>query len=439
MDKRTTIGIRDLSFELTTVGELVKRGILERPIDGNHGEIHPKSSDFVADGVPFIMASDIKNGRVDYTNCAFISEKQADGLRKGFAKNGDVLLTHKATIGETAIVEYKKHPYIMLTPQVTYYRIKDRLTLSNRYLKAYFDSSLFQQTLKMLAGSGSTRAYIGITDQNNLPIILPPPEKQKNIAIILATLENQITNNQRRIALLETMAEEIYREWFVRMRFPQSDYAHHTQWEQKVIGDLAELIKRGISPDYDDQSHSQVINQKCIRNNRLSLSEARPHSTVTPDEKILHYGDILINSTGVGTLGRSAVFDIESENITCDSHVTILRPKGASITGEFLAYTIQLLQPYFESMASGSTGQAELSRELISRVKILAPPNGLLEKFSTITRPIRQERRILLKQIQELSNTRDTLLPRLISGKLRVDDLDIQFPPSMTTETAPAV
>lgn len=170
MDKREAIGIRDLSFELTTVGDLVRRGVLERPIDGNHGEIHPKSSDFVAEGVPFIMASDLKNGRVDYTNCAFITERQAESLRKGFAKNGDVLLTHKATIGETAIVDYHKHPYIMLTPQVTYYRVKDRKALNNRYLKAYFDSSLFQQTLHMLAGSGSTRAYLGITEQHRLPI-----------------------------------------------------------------------------------------------------------------------------------------------------------------------------------------------------------------------------------------------------------------------------
>mgnify|MGYP001211632680 CR=1 FL=1 len=150
MDRRAAIGIRDLSFELTSVKDLVHRGILERPIDGNHGEIHPKSEDFVEDGVPFIMASDLRAGYVDYEGCAHITERQAEGLRKGFAKNGDVLLTHKATIGETAIVDYEKHPYVMLTPQVTYYRVKDREILNHRYLKHYFDSSLFQQTLHML-------------------------------------------------------------------------------------------------------------------------------------------------------------------------------------------------------------------------------------------------------------------------------------------------
>lgn len=443
MDKREAIGIRDPSFELTTVGDLVKRGVLERPIDGNHGEIHPKSAEFVTEGVPFVMASDLKNGCVDYDGCAFITERQAEGLRKGFAKNGDVLLTHKATIGETAIVNYNKHPYIMLTPQVTYYRVKDRAVLSNRYLKAYFDSSLFQQTLQMLAGSGSTRAYLGITEQHRLPIILPPPDKQKKIAAILATLDDLITNNQRRIALLESAAEEIYREWFVRMRFAQhatlkGDELMPPGWSRQPIGELAVLIKRGISPDYAEQSEHQVINQKCIRGGRVSMAEARPHASVVPDDKLLRFGDVLINSTGVGTLGRAAVFDIEADGVTCDSHVTILRPKDVALSGEFLAYTIQLLQPYFESMASGSTGQAELSRELISRTKVPVPTSDLLKRFSDAAAPIRRQRRLLLDQNEKLSATKDQLLPRLISGKLCVDALDIQFPPSMQQPSAEA-
>ena len=109
-------GIKDPSFDFMTISQLVKMGIIAKPLDGNHGEIHPKSEDFVESGVPFIMASDVINGVIDYSNCKFISRKQADSLRKGFAKNGDVLLTHKATIGRTAIVNYDDQPYVMLIP-----------------------------------------------------------------------------------------------------------------------------------------------------------------------------------------------------------------------------------------------------------------------------------------------------------------------------------
>ena len=78
-DVRRAIGIQDLSFDLLTVKSLVEREVLYRPIDGNHGEIHPKTEDFVSEGVPFVMASDLKNGRIDYSRCAHISVKQAEG------------------------------------------------------------------------------------------------------------------------------------------------------------------------------------------------------------------------------------------------------------------------------------------------------------------------------------------------------------------------
>ena len=87
-----------------TVQELIDMGYIEAPIDGNHGSIHPKTSDYISKGVPFLMVNNMVDGTVDLENCAFISEKQAESLRKGFAHPGDVLLSHKATIGRTAIV-----------------------------------------------------------------------------------------------------------------------------------------------------------------------------------------------------------------------------------------------------------------------------------------------------------------------------------------------
>lgn len=176
-----------------TVQELIDAGMLDEPLDGNHGSIHPKASDYVSSGVPFIMANNLVNGKVDYNNCVFISEKQASTLRKGFAKPGDVLLTHKATIGRTAIVgdEYET---TILTPQVTYYRVKRGI--SNRYLKYYFDSPKFQQLFSNWAGSGSTRAYLGITAQHKLPIVLPPYEIQLKIAHCCGALDDKIFTNQ---------------------------------------------------------------------------------------------------------------------------------------------------------------------------------------------------------------------------------------------------
>ena len=181
-----------IAWKKYTVEQLIDLDMLEVPMDGNHGSIHPKASDYVITGVPFIMVNDISNGHVDLKNCAFISEKQAATLRKGFAKPGDVLLSHKATIGRTAIVPNDFNT-IILTPQITYYRVKKGI--DNRFLKYYFDSPNFQSLFNNWAGSGSTRAYLGITAQRKLPIILPELDEQIKIADILSSLDEKIDKN----------------------------------------------------------------------------------------------------------------------------------------------------------------------------------------------------------------------------------------------------
>jgi type I restriction enzyme S subunit len=178
---------------LTTVGGMVEAGYLFPPKDGNHGNIHPKSSDYVAKGIPFIMASDINGGLIDLEHCHFIRKEQADTLQKGFAIEGDVLLSHKGTVGEVAIVREINTPYLMLTPQVTYYRVKDRKKLSNEFLAQLFVSDAFQSNMVEVSGGGP-RAYIGITEQSKLRLQVPKEIKeQERIATCLSSLDTLLT------------------------------------------------------------------------------------------------------------------------------------------------------------------------------------------------------------------------------------------------------
>lgn len=185
-----------------SIGQLVSSGTLEKPLDGNHGEIHPKKSDYVQHGVPFVMASDLVPSGVDEMRCNFISEAQAKSLRKGFARSGDVLLSHKGTIGRVALLE-TQHPYVMLTPQVTYYRVIDSEVLSNEFLYFVFQSGYFQKAIGDIAGAGSTRAYIGITKQLQLRIALPPASEQGAIVHNLRVL------NAEAIALQNTYSRKV--------------------------------------------------------------------------------------------------------------------------------------------------------------------------------------------------------------------------------------
>ncbi|MDA9825322.1 restriction endonuclease subunit S [Alphaproteobacteria bacterium] len=175
-----------------TVQDCIDKEWLKQPFDGNHGEIHPKASDYTATGVPFIMARDLSNGEVNLTKCKFISHEQAASLRVGFAKNNDVLFTHKGTIGEVALLKCQVD-FVMLTPQVTAYRVIDESRIDRLFLYYLFKSVFFQSQIQQIAGIGTTRAYIGITRQKQLSLCLPSIELQQQAVSVLNNSEPYVS------------------------------------------------------------------------------------------------------------------------------------------------------------------------------------------------------------------------------------------------------
>ena len=228
----TELGEIPKDWSIKTINDLIKENIIIDVMDGNHGEIHPKASEYVDIGIPFIMANNLKNGKLDIEGCKFISYEQAKRLRKGFSVEGDVLLTHKGTLGETAIVPKLRDEYIMLTPQVTYYRVSNNNVLINRYLKVYFDSKKYQDKLKSF-GSQSTRDYVGITEQRKLSIILPTIEEQEKIASILSTVDEQIDNVD---ALIEKNKE--LKKGLMQTLLTKG--IGHTKFKKTEIGEIPE-------------------------------------------------------------------------------------------------------------------------------------------------------------------------------------------------------
>ena len=389
-----------------TVQELIDLGWLEEPLDGNHGSIHPKASDYVSSGVPFIMATDLRSGTVDYKNCAFITEKQAAGLRKGFSHPGDVLLTHKATIGRTAIVP-DTYQTIILTPQVTYYRAKENI--DNRFLKYYFDTPAFQTILSNWAGSGSTRAYLGITAQKKLPIVLPEYSVQKRIASILGVLDEKINNNNEINENLQEQAQAIYHHMIIE----NADAA----WTPGVLSDIA-VITMGQSPkgeSYNEDGVGTVFFQ-----GRAEFGFRFPTRRLyTTDPKRMAQANDALMSV------RAPVGDmnVAYEDCCIGRGLGAIRSKDGHQS--FVLYTMFALREQLNVFNGEGTVFGSINRDALNSMPVDIPPKEIMDQFEDIVAPIDAAIRNNYDETCRLQAMRDSLLPRLMSGELDVSDIDL--------------
>ncbi len=381
-----------------TVQELIDLGMLEEPMDGNHGGIHPKTSDYVDAGVPFIMANNLVQGRVDYKGCAFITEKQAKTLRKGFAHPGDVLLTHKATIGRTAIVT-DEYETIILTPQVTYYRVKSGI--SNRYLKYYFDSAPFQKLFSNWAGSGSTRAYLGITAQRKLPIILPPYDIQKKIADCCGVIDDKIAVNERINDNLQQQVSALFDSWFVS--YDRTNGEIPADWTEGTLGDIASIT-----------SGKRPLMKQATAAEGVQIPLVGAASIMGFTNAVLYNEPILVTGR-VGTHG--VVQRFQTSCWTSDNTLVI---KSA-----FYEFTYQVLQRVdYVNMNRGST-QPLITQTDLKNVSITLPTEAVLLEFEELAGSLMAMYEANRKENDRLAALRDTLLPRLMSGEIDVSDIEI--------------
>ena len=158
-----------------------------------------------------------------------------------------------------------------------------------------------------------------------------------------------------------------------------------SSWKNKKLGELTSYISKGIPPKYVEEVSDKtirVLNQKCNRNFKISYNESRLHDCSkkkVTDDKLLRIGDVLINSTGVGTAGRVAqLWDVTTPT-TFDGHMILLRP-SSEIDSMYYGYAIKSLQREIESLAEGSTGQTEINRQRLLDEIVISYPESLHEQ-----------------------------------------------------------
>ena len=155
-------------------------------------------------------------------------------------------------------------------------------------------------------------------------------------------------------------------------------------WETKKLGEVCSFLNRGVSPKYLDEGGICVLNQKCIRDHRVSYVLSRRHdksSKAVSAERLIQLGDVLVNSTGTGTLGRVAQLrENPPEPTTVDSHVTIVRPKPKKFFSDFFGYMLIIIEEAIKQAGEGCGGQTELSRSVLAENFLVSYPASLPEQ-----------------------------------------------------------
>jgi type I restriction enzyme, S subunit len=389
---------------------------------------------FVTDGIPVIRGSNLTDDLTQFvpSQFVFVSPERARHYGPQHVKAGDLVFTCWGTIGQVGLIPDTGpyNDYIISNKQL---KLRpDSSRCDSKFLYYYFASPQAVEYIRNRAvGSAVPGINLGIL--KGLPVVLPPLATQHKIAAMLSTYDELIENNNRRIKILEEIAQRIYREWFVDFRYPGYEAVPLVEselgpipedWSVASVCDLTEAITRGVSPKYVDESEQRVINQRCIRDGTLDLTLARPHQSKVPPTKMAQLYDVLINSTGVGTLGRVAQVLFKPSGLTVDSHVTIVRPSPAKADPDFLGVGLLARESELATMGVGSTGQTELSRAAVGQLKLVIPPPPYQRAFSNTVSAARRLALSLAAATANLSAARDFLLPRLMSGEIDIDGIN---------------
>jgi type I restriction enzyme, S subunit len=390
------------------------------------------ANDYVDHGIPFYRSKEIIHKALNKFEGdeVFIKEDRFNDIKNKFGapKKGDLLIS---AVGNRSGICYcikEEYDFYFKDGNLIWLKnFNDKLT--SEYL-AYLLNSEHGQGMINNIFIGAAQKALTIDAIKKIKLNLPPLTIQKRIASILSAYDDLIENNLKRIKLLEEIAKRTYEEWFVKFRVNGEELSIDEAtglpvgWKQITVNDYVEVIGKGPALNYDFQGQKYpVINQSCIRNGEIELEKVLYAQELNANKEYcyLKTNDILINSMGQGTLGRvSKNVSIRNERFIIHNCITFLRAKK-ELSQFQLYYFISSKQSYFISVSQGSTGQTTLKQSLVGDLEINLPTNSILNSFNNIIEPIWNQMGVLKNQNSNLKQSRDILLPRLMSGTINVE------------------
>lgn len=392
------------------------RGKTPKKLGGNWSE----------SGIIALSAMNVKHGQlVNLEKVKFVSEELYSKWMKSEVSRGDILMTSEAPLGETYLVPDNRK--ICLSQRLFCIRANPNFILP-RFLFYFFNSPISRKQIESRA-TGTTVLGIRQPDLREVPISVPPLPTQRKIAAVLSTYDDLIENNTGRIKILEDMAQTLYREWFVHFRFPghenipmvESELGLIPQgWKMAELGNLAESIRRNVKPG-DVEPETPYFGLEHLPRKSIALSNWDSVDSINSAKLRFKKDEILFgkirpyfHKVGVASLDG-----------ICSSDTIVICPKVNKYFAIILSY---VSSEHFIKYATTTSQGSKMPRadwKVLAKYPVIIPPDQIMRRFSSFACEVVDNIHNLIFQNKNLNETRDLLLPKLISGEIDVSDIPI--------------
>ena len=412
-----------------------------------------KSQDFLEIGIPIIKIKNIRLGTVDLSEADFVTP---DFIKKLDSKyhihSNDILISltgSHLTQPNSVVGRVAKHSpklgLCLLNQRAGKITITKSDLLDQKFLFYVLYTEEARRNIALMALGAASQANVSPTQVESLEIPLPPLPTQQKIAGILSAYDDLIENNIRRIEILEEMARMLYREWFVKFRFPGHEAVRFFEselglipegWEVTTLGKNIKTQKGyAFKSSWYQQTGVKIVKVSNFTDDSIDINNliSIPEDIAEQYKKYqLFSNDIIIQTVGSWASNPQSVVgkvikvpEIASKSLLNQNAVKVIPIEP--INNTFLYYILKNdeFKSYIINCAQGAASQASITLEAIKEFKVILPPRKIINSFSNLIIPKwKKINNLGLKNIN-LRKTRDLLLPRLISGEIDVENLAI--------------
>ena len=394
-----------------------------------------KVAEYWDGNIAWITPKDLSNHteRYIYRGDRMITD---EGLKNSSAKllpKGSVLFSSRAPIGYTAIAAQE-----LCTNQGFKSMICNQQILDNNFM--FYMMNYKKNEIENIAG-GSTFKEVSGKTVKEFKIPIPPLDEQKAIAKVLSDLDEKIETNNKINKKLEEMAQAIFKQWFVDFEFPNEDGKPYKSSGGEMVESELGMIPKGWSIEdlsnlmyfqegpgirnwqYVEENGIKFINIKCIKNNDLDISTANMISNEEAEGKYSHFmideRDIVMSCSG--TLGKYAIVRKEHLPLCLNTSVIRFKPLKDSKYYSYI-YSYLTSRVFYEkliTMACGSV-QANFGPTHLKKIRMISPSVNIIKKYNNLVLSLINKISLTRSENDKLTNTRNTLLPKLMSGEIRV-------------------